>query len=157
MSFLHAYSRLGCRAVTGSRPPIAALAFKISAPAQGRPSPIPDLTAPPCRSVSEKGQSGDVSSSATVAGIKLIYYTSIRQRERSCFRHLNFWCLWLKSVGIIALHAYTPPLHAVKASQPLGCDVKSSKDSVLQPTVKEICGKTLVEQALFNKNKVLVK
>jgi hypothetical protein len=27
----------------------------------------------------------------------------------------------------------------------------------LQPNVKEICGKTLVEQALFNKNKVLVK
>lgn len=30
--------------------------------------------------------------SATVAEIKLIYYTSIKQQERSYFRQINFWC-----------------------------------------------------------------
>jgi len=49
--------------MTGSRPPIVALAFKISETAQGSWLPIPDLPAPPYRSVSEKGQSGDVLSS----------------------------------------------------------------------------------------------
>ena len=54
----------------------------------------------------------------TVTRIRLIYCTSIKQRERKNFRHLNFWCLSLKSVGIIALHAYWPLLHAVKTGQP---------------------------------------
>ena len=30
--------------------------------------------------------------SATVAEIKLIYYASIKQQERSYFRQINFWC-----------------------------------------------------------------
>ena len=29
---------------------------------------------------------------ATVARIKLTYYTSVRQQERSYFRQINFWC-----------------------------------------------------------------
>lgn len=73
--------------------------------------------------------------SATVAEIKLIYYSSIKQRERSCFRHLNCRRLWFKSVGVITLHAYSPPLHAVKASQPrVSCLLRQAdkfcKDSI---------------------------
>ena len=36
---------------------------------------------------------------ATVAGIKLIYCTSIKQRERSCFRHLNLLMSLFKERG----------------------------------------------------------
>ena len=43
-----------------------------------------------------KGITGWCPVFATVAKIKLIYCTSIRQRERSCFRHLNFLMPWLK-------------------------------------------------------------
>lgn len=42
--------------------PICTLASKISASSRGETLPISDLPAPPYRSVSEKGQSGDVSS-----------------------------------------------------------------------------------------------
>ncbi|MGM9866106.1 MAG: hypothetical protein ACI30P_07530, partial [Muribaculaceae bacterium] len=64
---------------------------------------------------------------ATVAGIKLIYCASIRQRERSCFRHLNWSMSILKSFGIIALHACAPLLHAVKAGQPRSSDLQKTK------------------------------
>ena len=90
MSFLHAQSLLDCRGATGKRPPITTLASKVSETARGTWSPIPDLPAPPCRSVSGKGQSGDVLSLQLLRRLSAIYCTSIRQQERSYFRHLKF-------------------------------------------------------------------
>ena len=89
MCFLHAYSRLGFRAPAGSGPPTVALASKISNAARGSWHSIPDLTAPLDRGVSEKGLSGDVLSLQLLRGLSVIYCTSIRQQERSYFRHLN--------------------------------------------------------------------
>ena len=68
--------------------------------------PISDLPALPIRSVSEKGQSGNVLSLQLLRRLSVIYCSSIRQQERSYFRQLTCWCLCLKSVAIIALHAY---------------------------------------------------
>ena len=62
MSFLHAYSRVGFRAVAGTEPPTMALASKISGKPRSAAFPIPDLAAPPYRGVSGPGLSGDVSS-----------------------------------------------------------------------------------------------
>ena len=65
------------------------------------------------------------------AEIKLIYCTSIKQQERSYSRQLKLSdAMNLKSPGIVALHAYSPPLHAVKAksapvSDKSGCKVTS--------------------------------
>ena len=65
--------------------------------------------------------------SLTVREIKLIYCASSRQRERSCFRHLNWSMSRLKSIGIVALHACAPLLHAVKAGQPRSSDLQKTK------------------------------
>ena len=46
---------------------------------------------------SEQHPWSDVSFRQPCGGIKLIYCTSIKQRERSCFRQLNFWSLRLRS------------------------------------------------------------
>ena len=51
---------LGFRAAAGEGQPTAALVSKISEISRDTQSPIPDLPAPPVRSVSEKGRSGDV-------------------------------------------------------------------------------------------------
>ena len=51
---------------------------------------IPDIIAPLNQDASEKELLSDVSFQQSLVGIKLMYYTSIRQRERSCFRQLNF-------------------------------------------------------------------
>ena len=47
-----------------------------------------------------------------------IYCTSIRQRERSCFRQIIFGNHWLKRAVANSLRAYTTPHPAVKSSQP---------------------------------------
>ena len=57
--------------------------------AAGHTLPISDLPAPPDRRASEKGLSGDVLSLQLLRRLSLIYCTSIRQQERSYFRHLN--------------------------------------------------------------------
>ena len=62
MSFLHAYSHLGFHVKTGKRRPILTLSSKDLGDYRGFPRHISDLPAPPVRYVSEKGQSGDVSS-----------------------------------------------------------------------------------------------
>ena len=62
MSFLHAYSHLVFRAGTGKRRPIPTLSSKDLGDYRGFHRHISDLPAPPFRSVSEKGQSDDVSS-----------------------------------------------------------------------------------------------
>lgn len=92
--------------------------LRVSVSCRGFRKPIPDLTAPPGRLVSGRGQSGDVLSPQLLRRLSVIYCASIRQQERSCFRHLKLRCPRLKSVAIIALHAYTPPLRAVKTCQP---------------------------------------
>ena len=62
MSFLHAYPQVGFRVSPGPWPPNGTLSSKFSAGGRGVDLPIPDLTAPPCRLVSGRRQSGDVSS-----------------------------------------------------------------------------------------------
>ena len=62
MSFLHAYPQVGFRVSPGPWPPTGTLSSKFSAGGRGVDLPIPDLTAPPCRLVSGRRQSGDVSS-----------------------------------------------------------------------------------------------
>ena len=67
------------------------------------------------------------------AEIKPIYYTSIRQQERSYSRQLKFSdAMNLKSPGIVTLHAYLPPQHAVKAkSAPVCFDESGCKITTL--------------------------
>ena len=89
MCFLHAYFRLGFRNVAGSEQPTANLASKTSGDSRDKNSPISEIPAPPYRNASEKGQSGDVSFPQLLQKYRLIYYPSIRQRERSYFRHLK--------------------------------------------------------------------
>lgn len=55
-------------------------------------------------------------SDTSSVGIKLIYYASIKQRERSCFRQLNFREPSFKCPLSGALHAYIPLRPAVKSS-----------------------------------------
>ena len=118
MSFLHAYSHVGFRVVTGKRRPIATLSSKVSRRLSRLSSPYFRFTFTTWSIRLGKRTIGWCLVSATVAEIKLIYYSSIKQRERSCFRHLNFWCRWLKSVGIITLHAYSSPLTLSKPISP---------------------------------------
>ena len=87
--FLHAYSLLVFRSVTGKRQPIAPLSSKISETPQGEVNPIPDLPAPPVRLVSGLRQSGDVLSLQLLRRLSQVYYTSTRQQERKNFRHLK--------------------------------------------------------------------
>ncbi len=55
-----------------------------------RPSnPIPDIFAPPVPSASMNRAMGRCLVSAPSAEMKLTYYTSVKQRERSYFRQLN--------------------------------------------------------------------
>ena len=65
------------------------LASKISDATRGSRHPIPDISAPPNRVVSEKGLPGDVLSLQLLRRLSLVYCTSIRQQERSYFRHLK--------------------------------------------------------------------
>ena len=53
----------------------------------------------------------------------VIYCTSIRQRERNCFRQLYVAILSLRSKCCKAPRAYVHPLPAVKTSQALLADV----------------------------------
>ena len=48
----------------------------------------------------------------------VIYCTSIRQRERSCFRQINFWPSMIREYTVFTPHAYVPSQPAVKSSQP---------------------------------------
>ena len=81
---------LGFRVAAGEGQPTATLVSKISEISRDSQSPIPDLPAPPCRLVSGRRQSGDVLSLQLLRRLSVIYCTSIRQQERSYFRHLNF-------------------------------------------------------------------
>ena len=69
-------------------------------------------------------------------GIKLIYYTSIKQRERSCFRQLNFLITQIKELAIEAPHAYIPFHPAVKSSQPRDVILNFAKLVQMHETAK---------------------
>lgn len=71
-------------------------------------------------------------SNTSLVGIKLTYYTSIRQRERSCFRQLNFWKPSFKCPLSGALHAYTPLRPAVKSSLARICRAKVNVSAQLK-------------------------
>jgi hypothetical protein len=53
-----------------------------------KPFPIPDIAAPPIPFSFGKKAWGDVTSPQLLQGLSLIYYDSIKQRERNCFRQL---------------------------------------------------------------------
>ena len=113
--------------MTGKRPPIITLASKISKTARSSWSSIPDLPAPPCRSVSGKGQSGDVLFSQLLRKLSVIYCTSIRQQERSYFRHLKLLMSLIKECS----HRYSACLHTTSTrcqnrSTPCCCNVSMS-------------------------------
>ena len=95
--FLHAYSRLHFRATARPGPPTGALSSKISSASRGSGRLFPiflrrfvfwfGTTSSERRLVPSPGD-----------GIKpVIYCTSIRQRERSCFRQLIVWPTWFRS------------------------------------------------------------
>ncbi len=113
--------------MTGKRPPIITLTSKISKTARSSWFSIPDLPAPPCRLVSGKGQSGDVLSLQLLQRLSAIYYTSIRQQERSYFRHLKLLMSLIKECS----HHYSACLHITSThcqnrSTPCRCNVSMS-------------------------------
>ena len=76
----------------------------LSTPGSGRNQESPPagcLVRPPCERIKP-----------------VIYCTSIRQRERSCFRQLNLVRAVIKESAINAPRAYVPHQLAVKSSQP---------------------------------------
>ena len=89
MSFIHAYLRFDCRVQTRPKPPICTLVSKFSSSARNWPLTISDIIAPPFRNASEQQQPGDVLSPQLLRRLSVIYCASIRQQERSCFRHLK--------------------------------------------------------------------
>ena len=60
-------------------------------------------------------------------------------------------------MGIIALHAYTPPLHAVKASQPRRFDGNVRKGMILFPIVQETYRETHVRHMKFNLSLIVIE
>ena len=101
-------SDFGFRASTRPEPPIDALASKFSPEERDRLLTIPDISAPlwPL-SLRERGcERCPVPSPCK--GIKLIYCTSIKQRERTLFRQLNCWPMRLWSTTAVTPHAYIP-------------------------------------------------
>jgi len=79
---------------------------------------IPDLAAPPDQRASRPRHLGDVSSRHYRRDKASIYYTSIKQQERSYFRQLQFWASRFTSRHLRARHAYIPLLPAVKTKRP---------------------------------------
>ena len=114
--FLHAYHCLGFRAQARPVPPTYALSSKNFIPIARPTGTISDFSAPPVQDASERLALGWCLVPAPCAGIKPIYYTSIKQREQTCFRQLNCWKPRLKCPLSGALRAYIPPRPAVKSS-----------------------------------------
>ena len=118
MCFLRAYSSIGFRDPAGRRRPTVSLSsqnFGIEA----RPhDPYSRFSYTADSRSLENTTLGRCPVPAPCAGIKLIYCTSIKQREQHCYCQLNCSMPILWSANIMAPHAYTPPLHAVKTGQP---------------------------------------
>ena len=90
LSFLHAYSGLNFRALTRPGPPISALSPKVSLYARS------NIKLFPIYRTAESESFGTTASGRCLVplpcnGIKpRTYYTSVRQRERNCFRQIKF-------------------------------------------------------------------
>ena len=142
--FLHAYLRLNFREPTRPKPPIGTLSLKISSCTQGRTKLFPIYLHHHIKTL-RKNSSWVMSRSNTCVGIKLIYYTSIKQRERKCFRQLNFRKPRLKCPPSSALHAYIPHRLAVKSS--LALQYYGCKDTYLISTHKELSSQRPIQAA----------
>ena len=82
----------GFRVATRPKPPaLQPYLLSVSPRLRSQNVTIPDIIAPLNQDASEKELLSDVSFQQSLVGIKLMYYTSIKQRERSYFRQLNFW------------------------------------------------------------------
>ena len=82
----------GFRVATRPKPPaLQPYLLSVSPRLRSQDVTIPDIIAPLNQDASEKELLSDVSFQQSLVGIKLMYYTSIKQRERSYFRQLNFW------------------------------------------------------------------
>ncbi len=115
-NFLHAYLCFNFRAATRPKLPIATLSSK-KIVIRARPlQTILDIAAPYVSDRLKNAASGGCLVSTPCVEIKLIYCTSIKQRERTCFRQLNFREPRLKCPLTPALHAYSCHLPAVKSS-----------------------------------------
>ena len=95
--FLHAYSGLRFSWRNKTQTTNCALILKNFTRAARHTLAISDLPAPLCPQIRNNILGAMSRSAKPCGGIKLIYYTSIKQRERSCFRQLNFWSLRLRS------------------------------------------------------------
>ena len=142
--FLHAYLRLDFRAPTRPKPPIGTLSLKTSSCTQGRAKLFPIYLHHRIKTL-RKNSSWVMSRSNTCVGIKLIYYTSIKQRERKCFRQLNFRKPRLKCPPSSALHAYIPHRLAVKSS--LALQYYGCKDTYLISTHKKLSSQRPIQAA----------
>ena len=110
MSFLHAYLRWGCRDMASAKLPTITLVPKVSPLARDRPPTISDIICTTCSNRFGTTAFGWCLVPAPCGGIKLIYCTSIKQRERKCFRQLTFRGPRLKSRAT-ALCMLTHHLH----------------------------------------------
>ena len=63
------------------------------------------------------GRLGDVPFPRLAGELSRTYCSSVRQRERSCFRQLLF-CVCFQGLWRVGLHAYKPMIPAVKTKQP---------------------------------------
>ena len=63
------------------------------------------------------GRLGDVPFPCLARELSRTYCSSVRQRERSCFRQLLF-CVCFQGLWRVGLHAYKPIILAVKTKQP---------------------------------------
>ena len=118
--FLHVYSGLHFRAMARPGPPTMTLSSKVSRPKRGILTLFPIylhrltlrfgttsleqcLVASPCNAIKP-----------------MIYYASIRQRERNYFRQLIFWFLWFRSKKP-RLHVLT--YHFISPSNPVNPEI----------------------------------
>ena len=117
MCFLHAYSVVDFRDATGRRHPMSSLVPKSSSKGRNLPLTIPFSRALPNRRPMG-GVGGKCLVPATVAGIKITYYTSVMQQERSYFRLLLF-CIGFQGCWCVSLHAYKSPSLLSKPVSPV--------------------------------------
>ena len=111
--FLHAYSGLHFRAAARPGPPTDALFPKVSSPHRDLRGLFPIFPAPLDQPDSEQHPVERCLVPSPGDGIKpVIYYASIRQRERTCFRQLNFWPngLWSLQSSLRMLTHHLDPL-----------------------------------------------
>ena len=147
--FLHAYRRLDFRVLARPTPPTNTLSFKKFARVARPTQTSTDLSAPPCQVASGQERLGDVSFQHLVSELSLVYYTSIRQREQSCFRQLNCWRPWFKWPPPGSLHAYAPIRLAVKSNLALDSKLYVSLRYGIATVVLLLCMGKFMHEFLF--------